>query len=195
MSIRNIARLLQAVVAEEEHHDEGEHSDDHEEEDHSDHEGAEHDDHDDHDDHGGELDAVHDGESSSSVDIKTLKIILLFCMVLCVGFGLVPKVWGKCRNNEQLLSNLNCFSAGIFLGMALIHMMPESSEIHNSWAAEKGIEKPFPLPYVMYFIGYMLILCIDRVIAKAYNANHHGEKVLKIKQIQPVIDAAADPVP
>ena len=126
--------------------------------------------HDDHDDH-----ADHDEEEDEGIDLDTFKWIMLVCMILCIGFGLIPKVWSKCRNSENTLSMLNCFSAGIFLGMSLLHMMPEGSEIYLAWAAKEGIERPFPLPYVMYFIGYLLILAIDRVAAKAYHGVHdHG---------------------
>ena len=97
-------------------------------------------------------------------------------MIICVGFGFIPKIWGKCRDSENTLSLLNCFSAGIFLAMSLIHMMPESAEIYLMWAKAEGIEEPFPLPYVMFFVGYLLILAIDRVAAKAYHAGHnHGD--------------------
>ena len=64
------------------------------------------------------------------MDIKTFNIIMAICIFLCVGFGIIPKVWKRCAESENLLSFLNCFSAGIFLGMALIHMMPESVEIY-----------------------------------------------------------------
>ena len=127
---------------------------------HDDHDHEEHEEHDEHDEHG------------SEVDVETLKIILMVCMILVVGLGFIPKMWGRCRTNDTLLSLLNSFSAGIFLAMAIIHMMPESAEIYNSWATCKCIENPFPLPYVMYFVGYMVILSIDRVLARAYHNNH-----------------------
>lgn len=136
--------------------------------DHDDHEGeGESDDHDDDDDH---------DDEEEGINLDTFKIILMFSMIICVGFGIIPKLWNKCRNNENTLSMLNCFSAGIFLGMSLIHMMPESAEVYAIWAAKEGIERPFPLPYVMFFVGYMLILSIDRVAARAYHLGHdHGK--------------------
>jgi len=125
-------------------------------------------DHDDHDDHAEE-------ESIGGMSVTGFKILLLFIMILCVGFGLVPKLWGGCRNSENTLSLLNCFSAGIFLAMSLVHMMPESAEIYGMWAKKEGIDRAFPLPYVCFFLGYLLILGIDRVAAKAYHAGHdHG---------------------
>ena len=67
---------------------------------------------------------------------------------------------------------MNCFSAGLFLGMALVHMMPEAVEIHAGWAASEGIERAFPLPYVTFFLGYCLILAVDRVGADAYRRKY-----------------------
>ena len=128
------------------HDDHDDHSDDEDhlgEDDHSDDEHLGHDDHSDdedhlgHDDHAGHEDHAAEVEAAESgMSVQNFKIILLFCMLLCVGFGLLPKIAGnKCRN-DQVLSLLNCFSAGIFLGMALIHMMPESAEIYDLWAKE-----------------------------------------------------------
>jgi solute carrier family 39 (zinc transporter), member 1/2/3 len=132
------------------------------------------DDHDDHDDD--------HKEEEGGIDVKTFQIILLCCMICCVGFGFIPKAWGKCREDQYVLSFLNCFSAGIFLAMALVHMMPEAAEVYTIWAAKEGIERPFPLPYVMFFVGYLLILAIDRVAAKAYHAGHdHQEKTAPLK--------------
>ena len=138
------------------------------EDDHSGHDHSGHN-HGDHDDHGDE----HEDEG---IDVDTFKWIMLVCMILCVGLGLIPKLWGKCRDSETTLSLLNCFSAGIFLGMSLIHMMPEAAEIYLIWAVKEGIERPFPLPYVMYFVGYLLILAIDRVAARAYHVGHHDKE-------------------
>jgi len=173
-----------------EHGDE-DHDDDHKGEEHSDHEGEDHsddhakegksvagaDDHSDHDhegeehsDHEGHSD--HHGEGDSGIDIDLFKIIILFAMILCITFGIIPKLWGACRDNEEILSMLNCFSAGLFMGMSLVHMMPEAVEMYQTWAICEQIEKPFPLPFVMYFMGYFLVLAVDRVVAKAYHSSH-----------------------
>ena len=49
--------------------------------------------------------------------------------------------------------------------MALVHMLPEAVEMYNGWAAEHEIERPFPVEYLSFFIGYLLVLGIDRVAA------------------------------
>ena len=93
--------------------------------------------------------------------MDTVKIIILFAMIAVVFAGVIPKMWPACRDNEELLSMLNCFAAGTFLAMAFVHMMPEAAEMWEIWAICEGIDRAFPLPYVMYFIGYFLILSID----------------------------------
>ena len=111
-----------------------------------------------HDEHD-ELD--HEGK----FNIKTFKIIMLFVIFLCSLSGVLPKLIPAIARNNTVLSFLNCFSAGIFLGMALFHIIPEGAEQYESWATEKGIEKPFPLAYVLIFVGYLIVLAVDRVIA------------------------------
>ena len=160
---------------------EGDDHDDH------DHEGVAHaDEHAGHDDHAGHDHDEHvTDEEDEGMDVDTFKWIMLFAMLLCVGFGVIPKVWSKCRDSENTLSLLNCFSAGLFLGMSLIHMMPEAAEMYTEWALKEGIERAFPLPYVMYFVGYLLILAIDRVAAKAYHGVVHGHDPTN-KEVKPI---------
>ena len=149
--------ILKRLLAEDDHDDHAGHDD------HDDHAG-EHDDHE--DDHSGHDHDDHaDHEEDEGMDVDTFKIIMLFAMFFCIVAGLVPKLWSKCRDSENTLSLLNCFSAGLFLGMSLIHMMPEAVEIYTTWAVTEGIERAFPLPYVMFFLGYFLILAVDRVAA------------------------------
>ncbi len=147
--------------------------------DHDEHAGENKGEHDDHDDHEGHDHHDHEGEHDDheeGISVNAFKWIMLVCMLLCVGLGILPKVWGACGRNEQALSFLNCFSAGIFMAMSLVHMMPEAAEIYGMWAKKEAIERPFPLPYVCYFLGYFLILCIDRVAARAYHLGHDHNK-------------------
>ena len=59
--------------------------------------------------------------------------------------------------------------------MAFMHLLPEGVELFEGWAAENEIKKPFPLAYLMFFIGFLLVLCVDRVIARAITGvDHHG---------------------
>jgi solute carrier family 39 (zinc transporter), member 1/2/3 len=80
----------------------------------------------------------------------------------------------KLKKSEAMLSYLNCFSAGMFLAIALIHMMPESVEQHREWALHEELEEPFPLPYCMMFVGYLIVLLVDRVIMHKFMHKHVG---------------------
>ena len=170
--------MLKRLLSGDDHDDHGA-----ETEHHDDHNGV-HAGHDDHDDH----------EEEEGMDVDTFKWIMLVAMLLCIGFGLIPKVWSKCRDSENTLSLLNCFSAGLFLGMSLIHMMPEAAEMYTSWAAKEGIERAFPLPFVMYFVGYLLILAIDRVAAKAYHKATHGQKNTEGSKVEQVASSERESI-
>ena len=176
--------MLKRLLSGDDHDDHGAEGgvavhDDHHHDEHDDHAG-----HEDHDDHAGHDDHVTE-EADEGMDVDTFKWIMLFAMLICIGFGIIPKVWSKCRDSENTLSLLNCFSAGLFLGMSLIHMMPEAAEMYTEWAVKEGIERAFPLPYVMYFVGYLLILAIDRVAAKAYHGAIHGHDPAN-KEVKPI---------
>jgi solute carrier family 39 (zinc transporter), member 1/2/3 len=101
---------------------------------------------------------------------------MIFVMAFACTLGLLPLHIPSIAKNRAFLSYLNCLSAGIFLAMALIHMLPESAEIYREWAEEHEIESPFPLPYIMLFIGYTVILLIDRVIMHKIIWAHEHDK-------------------
>ena len=111
--------------------------------------------------HAGHDDHLEEG----GFNMKGFKIGMLFAIWLCAAAGVLPKVVPQINSSPTCLSLLNCFSAGIFLGMALIHVIPEGVELYGIWATEKHIDNPFPLPYVMMFVGYLIVLAIDRVLA------------------------------
>ena len=71
-----------------------------------------------------ELDEEEDG-------LFALKMWWMFAFFAICFVGLAPKACGECKHSEIILSLLNSFSAGVFLGMALLHMMPEGVELYN----------------------------------------------------------------
>lgn len=62
--------------------------------------------------------------------------------------------------------------------------MPEATEIYMIWAKKEDIERPFPLPYVMFFMGYFLILSIDRVAARACGVGHSHQNSAQAEQLE-----------
>ena len=78
----------------------------------------------------------HGSEDSGEMNIVTFKIVLLFVMIACCFTALIPKAVPGCGQNETILSLLNCFSAGIFLSMSLVHIMPEAVEIFGIYTSK-----------------------------------------------------------
>ena len=107
-------------------------AEDHEDADHASH--ASHADHDshveeeEHDSHAGEGE-----EGGEGMSLTTFKFILLIFMFLEVYLGLIPKKVDWCTKSQLPLSFLNCFASGIFLAMAVVHILPESAEIWAAW--------------------------------------------------------------
>ena len=120
-------------------------------------------------------------EKPEGVNIVRFKIIILITFIVICFAGIIPKAWSGCSKHANALSLLNCFAAGMFLAMALMHLLPEGVEMYDSWAKQEGIEEPFPLAYLMFFVGFLLVLLVDRVIARActggHGHGHHGEQV------------------
>ena len=87
-------------------------------------------------------------EEAEGVNVTSFKIwMIVVFFIICLA-GLAPKACDACTKSETALSFLNCFSAGIFLGMALIHMMPEGAALYASWAKQAGYAD-----IVLIFVG------------------------------------------
>jgi zinc transporter ZupT len=82
----------------------------------------------------------------------------------------------------------NSFSGGIFLCVALLHLLPESAEIFENYYDNKSsnshsnviephIEKRFPMSFLLTFIGYTLILMIEKIIFDSQCHNYSDDGV------------------
>lgn len=69
----------------------------------------------------------------TEISLQTFKIIMIFVIFGLTLFGILPLKVPAIKKSEQGLSYLNCFSAGMFLAIAVIHMLPESVEDYNEW--------------------------------------------------------------
>ena len=119
--------------------------------------------------------AVMDEEHAKGV--RRFKFIMMFVFFCTCQTGLIPKLCSLgpgSKRSETALSLLNCFSAGIFLAMAILHLMPASVEIHAAWAKKNNVEEPFPLPYLCFLAGYCLVLFIDKVLSRACGLGGHS---------------------
>ena len=54
----------------------------------------------------------------------------------------------------------NAFAGGLFVSIALMHIMPEQTESY----ADLYPDSEIPLPYLLLLGGYSLILVIDKIL-------------------------------
>lgn len=90
--------------------------------------------------------------------LKSCAIVLFFCEALFAGY--FPTFNRDCRENPKILSIANAFAGGVFMAIAFVHILPEAA---SGYAELKGPDA-FPLPYVLIFVGYSIILLIDKVM-------------------------------
>jgi solute carrier family 39 (zinc transporter), member 1/2/3 len=111
----------------------------------------------------------------SSKSVRNVKIGFFFVFLIVSMAGVLPIKLKSLFKSEAGLSYLNCFSAGLFLAIAAIHLMPEAVHEHQEYAEHHGIERPFPLTFCMMLLGYLLVLLVDKVMAQRFLANKSEE--------------------
>ena len=113
-----------------------------------------------------------------------LKIIsILFLLLLSISFGFMPYFINFCRKSNKFLSLSNSFSAGIFLGLGFLHILPEAAEILHK-------KTEFPLAYVCCFLSYSLNLFVEKVafsnsheiFHKRHEHEHEKDKNININE-------------
>ena len=97
------------------------------------------------------------------VSADTVKIsFIVIAFFEALGMGSIPLVSTRFKESPMALSVANAFSGGVFLAIALMHIMPEQTESYNG--LHEGEDNIFPLPYFYLCIGYTIILIMDKVL-------------------------------
>lgn len=103
--------------------------------------------------------------------LKICFIVVVFCEAFFSGC--FPTWSAGCRENPKILGIANSFAAGVFIAVALVHILPEEAEM---WADMNPDTDPlFPLPYFLMFLGYTLILIIDKVMFDTHALFDHKD--------------------
>lgn len=103
--------------------------------------------------------------------VKIGFIVVIFFEALLSGYF---PTWSKtCRESPKILGIANSFASGVFIAIALVHILPEEA---NNWAElHPTAENLFPLPYFLVFCGYTLILVIDKVMFDTHSLFDHDD--------------------
>ena len=64
----------------------------------------------------------------AQISLRNLKLVIIFTMIFISMGGILTYRMVALRKNERGLSYLNCFSAGMFVSIGFIHMLPEAVE-------------------------------------------------------------------
>lgn len=100
-------------------------------------------------------------------------IVVCFCEAFFSG--IFPTLSKGCRESPKILGVANAFAAGVFLAIAIVHLLPEEADLWQQ--LNPDAKNLFPLPYFMMFCGYTLILILDKVAFDSHALLHleHGE--------------------
>ena len=124
--------------------------------------------------------------------LQNIKIgFIFFIWAWAFISGILPAKIKACKDSQKFLSLASAFSGGVFLSMALIHILPEASSEYTELKCYDGEEvckenpqlcltnlvecTAFPLPYLLVFCGYTLILIIDKVMFDSHALLEGGE--------------------
>lgn len=88
---------------------------------------------------------------------------------------MIPTWSSSCRESPKILGIANSFAGGVFLAIAFMHITPEMIEDWNSMPLNQGNEKIFPLPELLIFTGYTIILIIDKVLFDTHALFAHDD--------------------
>lgn len=132
--------------------------------------------------------------SDTTVTVIQLLFIPIIALMAFIS-GILPSKIPWCKNSLNILGIANAFSGGVFLAIALLHIIPEAAESYNDYLhpdeevtseyvsfSDNKLkhgdgDHDFPLPYALVFCGYAFILLIDRVVFDTHSLvdNHeHG---------------------
>ena len=135
---------------------------------------------------------------------KHLAIKLVFLVVFFILAGvstIIPPKVKWFRNHPTWMSIANAFSGGIFLGIGLLHMLPETVDTYNDLEEDDHEEEEeeehheeeehdhdhgFNLVFFLVFMGYAATLLMEKVLFKVREHGHghgHGEK-----QVSGIVD-------
>ena len=81
---------------------------------------------------------------------------------------------------KLLLSSLNCFAGGVFLGVTFLHLLPELSEtwdiiLSDVWPSE------YPFNEFLVVMGFFLILVIEQI---AHTCQYENNKEIVIETLE-----------
>jgi hypothetical protein len=83
----------------------------------------------------------------------------------------------QCRKSSKLIGLANAFSGGLFMGIALFHLFPESNESFEEYFAspegQNSEMRGLPMTFFIAFCAYSLILLFEKVAFDSHSLTEH----------------------
>ncbi len=96
-------------------------------------------------------------------------------LIMVIIFGLIPLFVKTCKENLKLTGIANSFSCGIFISVAIIHILPETIEEMNDYLkSQNSILTDIPICNIIAFLSFSLILFIEKVVFNSHSLIDHG---------------------
>lgn len=101
------------------------------------------------------------------MDSEPLCVLVYFSCTLLSGFSTLCAVraasrWGV--NTDTHLFPLSCFSAGVFLAVGLLDIIPTYHSEINKTFSDLGVTLTFPVPEFLLAMGFLLVLVMEQVV-------------------------------
>ena len=75
------------------------------------------------------LHELNDIELEEQKQVRIIKIIFVFVIfAIGLGSGILPAKVPSCGKNKTFMGMANAFSGGLFLAIALVHVLPEVTD-------------------------------------------------------------------
>jgi zinc transporter 1/2/3 len=97
------------------------------------------------------------------MDMLLLKLLALV-LIFAVGMmsGMLPGRMDESGPGANRLTLGNAFAAGVFLGAALLHMLPDAEEKYSALAVGTG----YPLGALTCGFGFLILMVLEKGILK-----------------------------
>ena len=118
-----------------------------------------------------------DDTDNPTVVLWTKIAFIVVCFFEGAVTGMIPTWSSSCRESPKVLGVANSFAGGVFLAIAFMHILPEMTEEWIDYEADQGhTGEVFPLPQLLMFCGYTLILIIDKVLFDTHSLFDHDHE-------------------
>ena len=102
-----------------------------------------------------ENDMIDEKDKIKNIIIKIICLIFMLGITICFSF--MPYFINSCKKSNKFLSLSNSFSAGLFLSIGLIHILPESSEMLKNVS-------DIPLSYIICFFHMLSFYLLKKLL-------------------------------